>query len=195
MNDKEHPMTASPGKAPNKEKEKKQTAEERLAAMRYNHMLYGPTAGEMRPVAKKVDYGASYLKHPKFLGLMAAFKKGAAFEFNVTDKGKVCTIATQESHISFDGKIIYYSRPLNRHEDNLLLDRTTTIQFQRIDAFVHFVFAVLRSFPELGTPKLSYLRHQFHHGAEPLEDGVAAQGPNLLIGSYKHNNVQEKPKK
>ena len=188
-------MTATPGKAPKKVKEKRQSPEERLEALRYNHMMYGPTAGEMRPVSKKMNYGASYLKHPKFQGLMTAFKKGTAYQFDVTDKGKVFTISTDGSHISFDGKIIYYSRPLNKHEDNLLLDRTATIQYQTTDALIHLIFAVLRSFSELGTPQLFFMNHQFYYGSETLETGVAEQGPNLLIGSYKHTKAQEKARK
>jgi len=184
-------MTATPGKAPKKVKPKKQTPAERLEALRYNHMMYGPTAGEVRPTAKKVNYGASYLEHPKFQDLMTAFKKGTSYKFDVTDKGKVFTISTNGSQISFNGKIIYYSRSLNKHEDNLLLDRTSTVQYQTTDALVHLVFAVLRSFPEFGAPPFFYMNHQFYQGAETLEAGVAEQGPNLLIGSYKHNKVQE----
>ena len=70
-------MTATPGKARKKEKEKRQSPEERLEAMRYNHMMYGPTPGEIRPISKKVKYGASYLNHPKFNDLMNSFKNGS----------------------------------------------------------------------------------------------------------------------
>ena len=188
-------MTATPGKPPKKVKEKRQTPAERLEAMRYNHMMYGPTAGEMRPAVKKVNYGTSYLSHPKFQSLMAAFKKGTAFKFDVTDKGKAYTIATDGSHISFDGKVIYYSRPLNRYEENLLLDRTATIQYQTVDALVHLAFAVLRSFPELGSHQLFYMNHQFYYGSETLDVGIVEQGPNLLIGSYRHAKVHEGPRK
>ncbi|MDP1831069.1 MAG: hypothetical protein Q8K67_03340 [Geothrix sp.] len=188
-------MTETPGKAPKKVKEKKQTPEERLEAMRYNHMMYGPTAGEMRPATKKINYGASYLSHPKFQSLMTAFKKGTAFKFDVTDKGKTYTISTEESHISFDGKVIYYSRLLNKHENNLLLDRTSMTQHQTTDALVHLAFAILRSFPELATHQLFYMNHQFYYGSETLESGIAEQGTNLLIGSFKHNKAQEKTKK
>lgn len=188
-------MTAAPGKAPKKEKEKRQSPEERLQALRYNHMMYGPTAGELRPAPKKVNYGAGYLNHPKFQGLMAAFKKGVTFQFDVTEKGKAYTIATDGSHISFDGKIIYYSRPLNKHEDNLLLDRAATVQYQSTDALVHLVFAVVRSFSELGTHLMSYMNHQFYYGAETLESGISEQGPNLLVGSFKHSKVIDKPRK
>jgi hypothetical protein len=188
-------MTVTPGKAPKKVKEKRQSPEERLEAMRYNHMMYGPTPGEVRPASKKVNYGASYLNHPKFQSLMTAFKNGATYKFDVIDKGKVCTISTNGSNISFNNKIIYYSRALNRYEDNLLLDKTATVQHQTIDALVHLVFAVLRSFPELGTPPFFYMNHQFYQGAEPLEASVVEQGPNLLIGSFKHTKVQERAKK
>jgi len=186
-------MTATPGK-PKKVKEKKQTPEERLQALRYNHMMYGPTAGEVKPTPKKVNLGAAYLDHPKFQALMAAFKKGTAYKFDVTQKGKLWTIATDGTHLTFDGKIIYYSRTSNRYEDHLLLDRAAAIQYQGNDALVHLAVAVLRSLPELGTPQLGFMNHQFYYGAEPLEAGIAEQGPNLLIGSFKHMKVQERPK-
>ncbi len=185
-------MTATTGKAPKKVKEKRQTPAERAEALRYNHMMYGPTAGEVRPAAKKVNLGGSYLQHPKFQSLMAAFKKGTAYQFNVTDKGKSYTISTDGMQILFDGKTIYYSRPLNKHEDNLLLDRVVTIQYQAIDALVHLAVAVLRALPELGAPQLSYLDHQFYYGIDTLEAGVAEQGPNLLVGSFKHQRAQER---
>ena len=162
--------------------------------LRYNHMMYGPTAKEMRPVAKKVDFGASYLKHPKFQSLMAAFKKGAEFQFNVTDKGKSYTISTSGAQVLFDGKVIYYSRSLNKYECDLLIDRSVAIQFQGIDAFVHLAIAVLRSFPELGTPQLGFINNEFYYGAERLEAGIAVQGPNLLIGAYRNGVVKEKPR-
>jgi predicted ester cyclase len=188
-------MNASPEKAPKKVKEKRQTPEERQEALRYNHMMYGPTAGELRPVAKKTNLGIAYLKHPKFQSLITAFRKGTAFQFDVTDKGKVFTISTDGSQISFDGKTIYYSRPLNKHEDNLLLDRAATIQYQGIDALVHLAVAVLRALPELGSPQLSYMDQQFYYGIETLESGIADQGPNLLVGSFKHSKVVEKARK
>jgi hypothetical protein len=188
-------MTSTSKKGPKKEKEKRQSPEERLEAMRYNHMMYGPTAGEIRPIVKKVNYGASYLNHPKFQSLMAAFKNGSTYKFDVIDKGKVCTISTDGSHISFNSKIIYYSRSLNRYEDNLLLDKTSAVQYQTTDALVHLVFAVLRNFPELGAPPFFYMNHQFYQGAETLEATVAEQGPNLLIGSFRHAKAPEKPRK
>jgi hypothetical protein len=188
-------MTASAKKAPKKEKEKKQSAEERLAALRYNQMMYGPTAGELRPAIKKSNYGASYLKHPKFQGLMNAFKHGTEYKFDVSDKGKVYTISTDGSHILFDGKIIYYYRPLNKYEHNLLMDRGSILHYQANEALIHLAFAVLQSFPELGTPLLSYRHNQFFYGTETLEAGVADQGPNLLIGSFRHVKAPEKARK
>lgn len=185
-------MNAAPGKAPKKEKVRKQTPEERAEALRYNHMMYGPTAGERRPVAKKVNYGAAYLQHPKFLELMTAFRKGTAFKFDVTDKARTYTIATSESQISFDGRILFYSRALNKYEENLLLDRSVVIQYQVVDALVHLVFAVLRHFPELDAPALSYLNQQFYCEGESLDAGIPTQGPNLLLGPYRHSKAQDK---
>lgn len=188
-------MTAASGKAPKKEKVKRQTPEERLAALRYNHMMYGPTAGEARPAPKKVNLGGAYLNHPKFQALMSAFKKGTSYQFDVTDKGKVYTIATDGTQILFDGKTLYYSRPSNRHEEHLLLDRSVAIQYQAVDALVHLAVAVVRSMSELGSPQLGFLNHEFVYGSEPLEAGIAEQGPNLLIGSFKHQKVVEKTRK
>jgi len=188
-------MTTAAGKEPKKKKDRKQTPEERLAALHYNHMMYGPTPNELRPAGKRTDYGASYLHHPKFQSLMTAFKQGTKFEFNVSDKGKTYAIATQEAHILFDGKIIYYSRPLNRYENNLLMDRAAVVQYQGKEALVHLVFAVLHSFPELEAPPLSYLHNQFYLGAETLDTGIAQQGSNLLMGSFRNLKALEKPKR
>lgn len=187
-------MTELPEKAPKKVKEKKQTPQERLEAMRYNHMMYGRTEGEMKMTPKKIDYGTPYLKHPKFQNLMSAFKRGSEFKFDVTAEGKIITIATDSSHITFDGKTIYYARPLNKHEDTLFLDRATSIQYQTVEAMVHLVFAVLRSFPEIDEPQLQYQRHKFYHGNDCLELVATSQGSNLALGVYKHNKVHEKPR-
>ena len=185
-------MTPQPDKAPKKEKAKKQTPEQRQELMRYNRMMYGPTAKERQPVMKKVQYGAAYLSHPKFQSLMTAFKKGSSYKFEVTDKTKTYTIATDGSDILFNGKTVFYSRPMNKYEDHLLLDRVTMTQYQTTDALIHLAFAVLRSLPELAGHSLGYMQHQFYYGAEPLEEGVAQQGPNLLLGSYRHSKVPEK---
>ncbi|GLH74740.1 hypothetical protein GETHLI_32420 [Geothrix limicola] len=188
-------MTSASGSAPKKVKEKRQTPEERQAALRYNHMMYGPTAGEFRPAAKKINLGGAYLNHPKFQALMAAFKKGTAYQFDVNDKGRAYTVSTDGTQILFDGRTLYYSRPCNRFEDHLLLDRSVAVQYQNLDALVHLAVAVLRSLSDLGSPQLSFFNHEFIYGDEPLEAGIASQGPNLLIGSFKHQKVQEKPRK
>ena len=181
-------------KAPKKEKEKKQTPEERLEAMRYNHMMYGPTDGELKLMPKKIDYGVSYLKHPKFQNLMSSFKRGAAFKFDITSQGTLISISTDGSHISFGGKTLFYARPLNKHEDNLFLDRGTAIQYQTNDAVVHLLFAVLRSFPEMGEPQVMYMHHKFYYGNETLELGATEQGSNVALGTYKHNKPHERIK-
>ncbi len=178
-------MAAASGKTPKSEKAKRQTPEERQAALRYNHMMYGPTAGELRPAAKKIDFGGSYLQHHKFQSLMTAFRNGTEYQFSVAHKDKSYTVSTDGTHILFDNKVIYYSRAMNKFERNLLMDRTVMLQYQAIDAFVHLAFAVIRSFPELGTTPLSYRNNEFFYGAEDLGAGIPEQGPNLLIGAYK----------
>ena len=185
-------MTSQPEKAPKKDKPKKQTPEQRQELMRYNRMMYGPTAREMKPAAKKVHYGSAYLGHPKFQSLMAAFRKGTAFKFEVTDKGKTYVIATDGTDLSFNGRTIFYSRPMNKYEDHLLLDRVSLTQYQTTEALIHLAFAVLRSFPELAGHQLAYMQHEFYYGSEPLEAGIPTGGPNLLLGSYRHSKVQER---
>lgn len=181
-------MTTPTGKSP--KKERPQTPAERQEALRYNQMMYGPTAGERRPSAKRLIYGTPYLQHPKFQSLMASFKKGTAFQFEVTDKGRTLAIATDGAHITFDGRVLFYSRPSNRFEEHLLLDRSVALHYQTLEAMAHLVFAVLRSLPELDGPQLSYLNKQFLLGAEALDAGLAEQGPNLMLGSFRHAKVQ-----
>jgi len=178
-------MTKDSAKPPKKEKKKPRTAEERLEAVRYSQMMYGPTAGEMRSVAKKIDFGAAYLKHPKFQSLMAAFKNGSNFQFSVADKGRSFTISTDGLHVFFEGKVLYYARDLNKFERSLLLDRQILRQYASIEAFVHLVFAVPRSLPELGATLLSYRANEFFLGAEELGTGMPDQGTNIMIGTYK----------
>ena len=60
---------------------------------------------------------------------------------------------------------------------------------------VLLVFAVVRALPELGAPPFSYQARQFFLGAETLEAGIPTQGPNLLLGSFKHSKVVEKGRK
>ena len=179
-------------KAPKKEKEKRQTPEERLEAMRYNHMMYGPTEGETKLMPKKVNYGAPYLKHPKFQSLLTAFKNGTEFKFDIITDGKLISIATDGNHIRFDGKTIFYSRQLNKHEDNLFLDWSGAIQHQPVDAAVHLVFAVLRSFPAPGAPDLTYQHHKFFLGTDMLEFDTDEQTGNLLIGPFSSNKSHKK---
>jgi hypothetical protein len=183
-------MPPNPEKAPKKVKDKKQAPEERLEALRYNHMMYGRTEGEMALRPRKVDYGASFLKHPKFQSLMSAFKNGTAFNFDITIGDKLFSIATDGSHISYDGKVLYYSRPLNKFEDNLLLDRVTAIKLQNTDAAVHLVFATLRSLPDLADHHLTYQHRKFYHGAETLDAIAEDQGSNLLLGCFRHNKAK-----
>ena len=187
-------MTETPGKSPKRIKDYKPTPEQRQANMRYNQMMYGPTAGELKHTPKKIDFGASYLKHPKFQSLLTAFRRGAAGKFEVTANGAICTIATDGTQITFNEKTIVYTRPLNKHMDNLFLDRASAVQLQGTDAVVHLVFAVLRSFPELGEPQLQYQYHKFYQGTESLETGPTGPGSNLMIGAFKHSKPLERPR-
>jgi len=183
-------MTLNPEQAPKKVKDKKQTPEERAEALRYNQIMYGRTAGEMQLMPRKVDYGASFLKHPKFQSLMSAFRNGTEFKFDITIGDKLFTIATDGSHISYDGQVLYYSRPLNHFEDNLLLDRVTAIRLQNSDAAVHLVFALLRSLPDLADHRLAYQHRKFYLGAETLDAIAEDQGPNVLLGRFRHNKAK-----
>ena len=184
-------MTSTPAKPPKKEKAKRQSAEKHAEGLRYIHMMYGPTAGEQKLVARKINLGTTYLASTKFQAFMAAFIKGEIHQFSVTDKGKNFVVSTDGSQILFDGKTVYYSRPLNRYEDNLLMNRVTMTQFQTTEAFIHLAVAVLRSLPELGPVQITYVNHKFYLGSETLEVAAAEQGPNLLIGAYRHKKVHE----
>ena len=184
-------MTSTPAKPPKKEKAKRPSPEKLAEGLRYIHMMYGPTAGEEKLVARKLNLGAPYLSSAKFQALMAAFTKGEANQFSVTDKGRSYIIATDGSQILFDGKTLYYSRPLNRYEDNLLMNRVTMTQYQTTEAFIHLAVAVLRSLPDLGQVQITYVNHKFYLGSETLEVAAAEQGPNLLIGSFRHKKVHE----
>lgn len=178
-------MTSASSKPPKKEKVKPQTPKQRLEANRYNQMMYGASSSELTPTAKKINFGATYLKHPKFQNLISAFKTGTNFQFNVSEKGKSFIISTDGTQLLFENHVLFYTRPLNKHEYNLLLDKTTMLRYLTVDAFVHLVFAVMRSFPELGSPQLRYRNNQFFWGSEELGAGIAEQGPNLLIGACK----------
>jgi hypothetical protein len=178
-----------PGKAP---KERKQTAEERLAALRYNQLMYGRTTTERKLQPKRVDYGASFLKHPKFQELVGAFRKGAADRFEVRSEGGDCTVATDAGQITFNGKVLFYSRPSGKQVDHLYLERASAVQLQGNEVAVHLVFAVLRSFQELGEHGLLYLYHKFYQGPESLDSGPSGPGTNLDLGTYKHNRPHER---
>lgn len=181
-------MTDGSGNASRKGKA---SAEPKPAA-RYNHMMYGPTANEQRSVRKKVNLGGPYLQHPKFLGLMTAFKKGTAFRFEVTDKGRTFEVATDGSQILFDGKVLFYSRPCNRFEEHLLLDRSTVLQFQTTDALIHLAAAVMRSLPELEARPLTSINQQVYYGADPMDADLEKHGPNMLVGAYRHAKATER---
>lgn len=187
-------MTTS-GNAPKKPKEKRQTPAERQEALRYNQMMYGPTAGERRAIARKVHQGAAYLQHPKFVALMSAFRKGAAFRFEVTEKAKTYTLSAEGAHLCVDGKVLFYSRPSNRHEDHLLLDRAVLLQYQTVDAVLQFAAAVMRSQPDLEAQPLSSLGSQLFYGPDALDADLDSQGSNLMIGAYRHGRIVEKPRK
>lgn len=182
-------------KAPKKVKEKRQTPEERLEAMRYNHMMYGPTEGELKNAPKRVDYGAPFLKAPKFQSLITAFKKGGVFSFDITTAGRNFSVTADGSQIAFNGKTLFYSRALNRHEDNLLLDKASAVQHQTNDPVIHLIFAVIKSFPDLDGAQLQYQHRKFYCGNDTLESSAVDQGANLLLGSFKHTKVPDKLKK
>lgn len=185
-------MADSPAKPPKKEKPRRQTEAERQAMLAYHRTMYGPTSGEQRTVVKKVDWGAPYLQHPKFLMLVDAFRHGRAFEFTVTDKGRGFTVATDGGLLRFDGAVVFYSRPINRYESSLLMDRGAALRFQEVESFAHLALAVLRSFPELGPLRLKMVNKEFWWDAERLEAGIAAHGPNLLVGDFRHATPKEK---
>jgi hypothetical protein len=185
-------MAANTGKPPKKEKPRRQTAEERQQMLAYHRTMYGPTSDELRSAVKKVDWGAPYLKHAKFLSLVAAFRLGGTSEFSVTDKGRTFVVATEGGHLRFHGAVLFYASPVNRYESSLLLDRTTAQRFQEIEAFAHLVLAVLRSFPETGAPRLRVVNKEFWLGEERLEAGLATDGPNLRIGDFRHAPPKEK---
>lgn len=182
-------MSETTPKPPKKEKERRQTPEERQQALRYNHMMYGLTANEKMRSPRKVDYGAPYLAAPKFQALIAAFKKASVGSFEVTQGGRSHSVTTEEGQISFNGKVFCYTRHLNRFEDNLLVDLNAALQFEESEVFVHLLFAILRSFPELGAPRLVYGNRTFYLDGETLKTAIQTVGPNLLMGSFPHGRV------
>lgn len=181
-------MADFPSNAPKPAKDRKPTAQE----LHTNSLLYGPTGREQKPVAKKVDYGAAYLDHPKFQALIKAFRNGAPYRFEVSSAGRAYAIATANSEITVNGRVLCYSRPLNRSVDNLLLDRTTAVQLQDADPVVHLVFAVVRSFPELDAGPFTYLRRRFFHAGVALDAMPEEEGPNLLLGAFHNAKFRER---
>jgi hypothetical protein len=185
-------MADSPAKSPKKEKPRRQTEAERRAMLDYHRTMYGPTSGEHRAVVKKVDWGAPYLQHPKFLALVEAFRHGKSYEFSVTDKGRTYAVSTEGGHLRFGGAVVFYSRPINKYESSLLMDRSEALRFQEVESFAHLALAVVRSFPELGPVRLRVSNKEFWWDTERLEAGIAAQGPNLLLGDFRHATPKEK---
>lgn len=179
-------MSDLPGKTPKKVKERRSQPPDMTKSVNYSQMMYGWTENERRMLPKRVDYGASYLKHPKFQNLMTAFKKGQTFAFDVITGGDTCSIATDGTQITFKGRTLFYTRSLSKHEDNLFLDRQGAVQLQTQEAAVHLVFAVLRSLPELGETGIRYHNKKFWLGMETLETDSSDLGTNLLLGSYQH---------
>jgi len=188
-------MSESPGKIPKKVKEKRERPPDMTESIKHSNIMYGWTESERRMLPGRVDYGASYLRHPKFLSLMEAFKKGQPFTFDVTTNGVTCPIATDGTHITFKGRTLFYSRAFSKQEDNLFLDRKGVVQFQTQEPAVHLVFAVLRSLPELGEAQLKYHNRKFHHGMDTLETDSSEPGVNLLLGTYKHMKAKDFLKK
>jgi hypothetical protein len=180
-----------PAKRP---KDHRPTAAERLENLRYNQMMYGRTSTERKMQPKRVDYGASFLKHPKFQGLMAAFRKGAAASFEVTAGETTSTIATDGVQITFNDRTLFYSRPSGKNLGHLFLDRAAAVQLQGNEVVVHLVFAVLHSFAELEDPGVLYLYHKFYQGPESLESGPSGPGTNLNLGTFKHTRPSERLK-
>jgi hypothetical protein len=185
-------MSGTSEKAPRKPKEKKEPPPDMTESIRYSRIMYGRTTTELKLIPKRVDYGALYLRHPKFQNLMAAFRKGSAAQFDVTAGDSAFTIATDGTSISYQGKVLFYTRPLNRYEDNLFLDREAAVLFQAREPAVHLVFAVLRSFPELADSEIHYQYHKLFRGDESLESVPAGPGTNLLLGAYRNARPKEK---
>jgi hypothetical protein len=185
-------MDAPQDKPAKPAKERRQTPEEKLEALRYNQLMYGRTSTERKLQPKRVDYGASFLKHPKFQELITAFRKGAAARFEVRADGDAFTVATDGSQITFNDKVLFYGRNAGKQVDHLYLERASAVQLQGNEVAVHLVFAVLRSFQELGEHGLIYLYHKFYQGPESLDSGPGGPGTNLDLGTFKHNRPHER---
>jgi len=99
----------------------------------------------------------------------------------------VSTIATNGTSISFQGRVLFYTRSQNHYENNLFLDREAAVHFQDLEAAVHLMFAVVRSFPELGDAALRYQYNKLFHGDQTLESAPTGLTANVLLGSFRNN--------
>lgn len=178
-------MSGTSEKATRKPKQKREAPPDITESIRYSQIMYGRTTTELKMLPKRVDYGGSYLRHPKFQNLMAAFRKGAEAQFEITARDTVSTIATSGGSITFQGRVLFYTRRQNKYEDNLFLDREAAVQFQDLEAAVHLVFAVVRSFPELGDAAIRYQYRKFFHGDQTLESGSTGLSNNPLLGTIR----------
>jgi hypothetical protein len=177
-----------------KEKKKKQTYD-KVAALKYNKLMYGPLSCEQKKIAPKVNYGAGFIGHEKFKALLSAFKNNTPYKFEIKINDKSYTVATDGTHISFDNIVVCYSRPSNRFEDLMLLDRNSLIQHNNTAGVIHLVFGVLKSLPEL-KHSLTYVQHKFYWEAEGVDKASDAEyGANILVGPFKHQRFQDRPER
>lgn len=174
--------------------DRKLTPEERRQALRYNQMMYGPSDRERQLAPKRVDWGGAFLKHPRFQALLEALRKGNAASFEVSAGGRSHLIATNGAEISFDARTVFYTRPMNRYEDHLLVDRAVLVFHEANEVLAHLVFAVMRSLVAAEAPPLNYLRKAYYLGSEPL-DANGPEGSNLLLGAFRHAKPMERPRK
>jgi hypothetical protein len=187
-------MNENPEKAARKpkQKQKREAPPDMTESIRYSRIMYGRTTTELKLLPKRVDHGASYLRHPKFQNLMAAFRKGAEAQFEITAGDAVSVIATSGGSITFQGRVLFYTRPQNHYENNLFLDREAAVQFQGQEAAVHLVFAVVRSFPELGDAGIRYQYHKLYHGDEVLESVSTGLNANILLGAFRNGRPSDR---
>jgi hypothetical protein len=187
-------MSGTPEKAARKpkQKQKREPPPDITESVRYSQIMYGRTTTELKMLPKRVDYGGSYLRHPKFQNLVAAFRKGTESQFDITTGDTVCTIATDGTTISFQGRKLFYTRPQNHYENNLFLDREAAVQLQTQEAAVHLVFAVVRSFPELGDTAIRYQYRKFFHGDESLESAPTGLTANLMLGAIRNHRPSDR---
>jgi hypothetical protein len=182
-------------KKKDKKEKKKKVAYDKKAHLDYNKLMYGPLGCEQKRLAPKVNYGAGFQGSEKFKALISAFKNNTSYKFEVKIQDKNYVVATDGIHISFDNIVVCYSRPSNRFEDLLLLDRNSLIQHNNTVGVIHLVFGVLKAFPEL-KHMLTYVQHKFYWGAESVDKASDAQyGSNILVGAFKHQRFQNRPER